>query len=52
MKSLRMMLAVVLVVRDCGCGTVGPPPSDAEKSFDKMKTLAGTWEGKSRSIPR
>ncbi len=47
MKSLRMMLAVVLVsLATVAVAQSDAPPSDAEKSFDKMKTLAGTWEGK------
>jgi hypothetical protein len=27
------------------------PPSDAQKSFDKLKTLAGTWEGQVTTMP-
>jgi hypothetical protein len=27
------------------------PPSDAQKSFDKLKTLAGSWEGQVTTIP-
>jgi hypothetical protein len=26
-------------------------PSDAQKSFDKMKTLAGSWEGRPKVVP-
>ena len=46
MKSLRMMLAVVLVsLATVAVAQSDAQPSDAQKSFDKMKTLAGTWEG-------
>jgi hypothetical protein len=27
------------------------PPSEAQKSFDEMKTLAGSWEGRVTTIP-
>jgi phage tail protein X len=40
MKSLRFMLPVVLSL----C-TIAFAQSDAKKSFDKLKTLAGTWQG-------
>jgi hypothetical protein len=41
MKSLRFMLPVVLM----SLSTVVFAQSDAQKSFDKLKTLAGSWEG-------
>ena len=41
MKSLRFMLTVVLMSLAC----VAFAQSDAEKSFDKLKSLAGSWEG-------
>jgi hypothetical protein len=41
MKSLRFMLPVVLML----LSTVVFAQSDAQKSFDKLKTLAGSWEG-------
>ena len=41
MKSLRFMLSVVLM----SLSTVAFAQSDAQKSFDKLKTLAGSWEG-------
>ena len=41
MKSLRFMLPVVLM----SLGTVVFAQSDAQKSFDQLKTLAGSWEG-------
>jgi hypothetical protein len=41
MKSLRFMLPVVLML----LSTVVFAQSDAQKSFEKLKTLAGSWEG-------
>ncbi len=41
MKSLRCTLSVVLLA----LSSVAFAQSDAQKSFDKLKTLAGTWEG-------
>jgi hypothetical protein len=41
MKSSRLMLSVVLL----SLSTLALAQSDAQKSFDTMKTLAGEWEG-------
>ena len=41
MKSLHFVLAVALI----SLSTVAFAQSDAQKSFDAMKTLAGTWQG-------
>jgi len=41
MKSLRLMLAVVLVA----LSTAALAQSDAQKSFDKLKTVSGSWDG-------
>jgi hypothetical protein len=41
MKSRRFMLLVVLM----SLSTVAFAQSDAQKSFDKLKTLAGSWDG-------
>ena len=41
MKSLRVALPLVLLLLT----TVAFAQTDAQKSFDRMKTLAGTWEG-------
>lgn len=51
MNSLRCLLAVVLISLttlsfaqyDASKSTA---PSNAQKSFDRLKTLAGTWQGK------
>ena len=41
MKSLRFMLSFILLL----LSTVAFAQSDAQKSYDKLKTLAGSWEG-------
>src|SRR6202030_726068 len=54
MKSLRFMLSVVLVSLstvvfaqhdDAHKSSVAPVPSEAQKSFTTLKSLAGEWEG-------
>ena len=53
MKSLRFMLPVVLVwlsilafaQSDAHKSVDKPAPSEAQKSFDTMKTFTGEWEG-------
>jgi hypothetical protein len=40
-KSLRFLLPVILM----SLSTVAFAQSDAQKSFDELKTLAGSWEG-------
>jgi len=41
MKSLRTVFAVFVVL----AATTAFAQSDAQKSFDQLKTLVGTWEG-------
>jgi hypothetical protein len=48
MKSLRFVLPVVLL----SLSTLTLAQSDAQKSFDKLKTLAGSWEGQVTTIPQ
>jgi hypothetical protein len=53
MKSLRFVLSVVLLSlstvaftqSDAQKSSVAPVPSEAQKSFTTLKTLAGEWEG-------
>ena len=53
MKSLRCVLSVVLMSlstvafaqHDAQKSSVAPVPSEAQKSFTTMKSLAGEWEG-------
>jgi hypothetical protein len=47
MKSHRLMLSVVLL----SLSTVAFAQSDSQKSFDKLKTLAGSWEGTVTTVP-
>src|SRR5664279_1465777 len=47
MKSLRVTLCVVLI----SLSTLAFAQSDAQKSFDQLKTLAGSWEGNVTTIP-
>jgi len=47
MNSLRFALAVGLM----SLCTVAFAQSDAQKSFDELKTLAGTWEGRVTTVP-
>jgi hypothetical protein len=47
MKCLRFMLPIVLM----SLTTVAFAQSDAQKSFDKLKTLAGSWEGQVSTVP-
>jgi hypothetical protein len=42
MKSLRLMLSIIFLM---SLSTVAFAQSDAQKSFDKLKTLAGNWTG-------
>jgi hypothetical protein len=53
MKSHRLMLSavVVMLVSAVAFAQSDAPKSDAQKSFDKLKTLAGSWEGHVTSVP-
>jgi hypothetical protein len=57
MKSLRFVLSVVLMslFAVAFAQTDAQKPvaqSDAQKSFDKLKTLAGSWEGQVKTLPQ
>jgi hypothetical protein len=47
MKWLRFLLSVVLL----SLSSVAYAQTDAQKSFDKLKTLAGSWEGHVTTVP-
>src|ERR1700733_11004033 len=47
MKTVRVALSVVLLA----LATAAFAQSDAQKSFDQLKTLAGTWEGHIATVP-
>jgi len=54
MKSLRVLLPVVLMLLTTtafAADAAAPTQSDAQKSFDKLKTLAGDWEGPVTLVP-
>jgi hypothetical protein len=57
MKSLRFWLAVALMSLSSVAFAQSDmeksvaEKSDAQKSFDKMKTLAGSWEGRVTTVP-
>jgi hypothetical protein len=52
MKSLRFMLSVVLLsLCAVAFAQTDAPKSDAQKSFDQLKTLAGSWEGRMATLP-
>jgi hypothetical protein len=46
-KSPRILLSVALF----SLSTAAFAQSEAQKSFDKLKTLAGSWEGPVTSVP-
>ncbi|HEY6349114.1 MAG TPA: hypothetical protein VI636_06855 [Candidatus Angelobacter sp.] len=48
MKPLRFTLLMILV----SLCTLAFAQSDAQKSFDKLKTLAGSWEGHIKTLPQ
>jgi hypothetical protein len=47
MKSLGLTFSFVLM----SIATVAFAQSDAQKSFDSLKTLAGSWEGQVTTLP-
>lgn len=54
MKFLRFGLTILLIAATTAFAQNTPPkapPSDAQISFEKMKSLAGTWEGKITTTP-
>jgi hypothetical protein len=48
MKSLRFLLFLVAVIL---LSSVAFAQSDVQKSFDHLKTLAGTWEARVTTVP-
>ena len=52
MKSLRFMPLVVLMsLAAVAFAQTDGQKSDAQKSFDKLKTVAGSWEGRVTTVP-
>jgi len=53
MKSLRLMLSVVLMsLAAVAFAQTDAQKSDGQKSFDKLKTLAGSWEAHVSTVPQ
>jgi hypothetical protein len=48
MKSIRFLLSLVLL----SLSTLTFAQSDAQKSFDKLKTLTGSWKGPVATFPK
>ena len=52
MKSLRMVLVAAMVsLSTMALAQADGPKSEAAKSFDQLKTLAGTWQGGVTTVP-
>jgi hypothetical protein len=53
MKSFRRMLSVLVFVSLSAAALAqsDPQKSEAQKSFDKLKALAGSWEGHVAMVP-
>jgi hypothetical protein len=57
MKPIRFMLSIVLMSLTTLAFTQSTaqksnaPKTDAQKSFDQLKTLAGSWEGVVKTVP-
>lgn len=52
MKSARVLLPVVLIlVTTMSFAQTDAQKSDAQKSFDELKTLEGSWEGRVTTVP-
>ncbi len=52
--SKLLPAVLICLVMALGCGTAAAQtaaPSDAQKAFDQMKTLAGSWHGTIMGIP-
>jgi len=45
------VLVVLLATAAFAADTTAATPSDAQKSFDKLKTLAGSWVGSVTTVP-
>jgi hypothetical protein len=49
--ALASMSSIALAQSDAMSNMKSEPKSEAQKSFDQLKTLAGTWEGRVTAIP-
>src|SRR5690349_24461405 len=48
MKCLRLIFSIVVI----SLVTAASAESPAQKSFDSLKTLAGTWQGSVTAVPQ
>jgi hypothetical protein len=46
MKTVRIAVATVIVLSSVLASTLAFAASDAQKSFEQLKSLSGSWEGK------
>src|SRR5215831_21053474 len=51
MKSLRFLLFTILIAFSTAALAQSTAPSDAQKSFDKLKALAGSWHASVTTDP-
>ena len=51
MKALRFALPLALPLLLLSCSPPAVAQSPAQKSFDQIKSLAGTWEGTLATVP-
>jgi hypothetical protein len=53
MKSLRLIPSLMVLLSLCAVAFAHSegPKSDAQKSFDSLKALAGSWEGHVTTVP-
>src|SRR5215469_10339810 len=51
MKCLRLMLSIVLLPLATVAFAQSGAQSGAQKSFDSLKALAGTWQGHVTTVP-
>ncbi len=56
MKSLRLVLSAAILMSLSSAAYAQSDaqkiPSDSQKAFDKLKTLAGSWEGHVTTVPQ
>ena len=52
MKSRIAISAVFVLIAAAAFAADAAVPSDAQKSFDEIKSLAGTWEGAASTVPK
>ena len=53
MKYVRSMVVALMLLSTVGFAQSDAPkaPSDSQKAYDKLKTLAGSWQGRVTTLP-